>query len=146
MMKILLDEGVPEQVVTVLQHVLRGHQVDHVTRIGWSGKADRRLYPDAARRKYAVLVTNDAAQMDDPDECQAVKRSGIHRVSYRHKHKGLRGLAVAVASMVAAMPDVVEELGNAGGQRLVAIEGINPTRKRYRVIDLQRDPPRYWPR
>jgi hypothetical protein len=146
MMKILLDEGVPEQVVAVLQHVLRGHQIDHVTRIGWSGKADKRLYPDAARRMYAVLVTNDAAQMDDPDECQAVKRSGIHRVSYRHKHKGLRGLAVAVASMVAAMPDVVEELGNAGSQRLVAIEGINPTHKRYRVIDPQRDPPRYWPR
>jgi hypothetical protein len=84
MMKILLDEDVPEQVITVLQHVLRGHQVDHVTRIGWSGEPDKRLYPDAAKRRYDVLVTNDAAQVSDPDECQAVKRSGIHRVSYRH--------------------------------------------------------------
>lgn len=40
-MKILLDEDVPEQVITVLQHVLRGHHVDHVTRIGWSGKQTR---------------------------------------------------------------------------------------------------------
>lgn len=91
-------------------------------------------------------MTNDAAQMEDPDECRAIKKSGMHRIFYKHRHHGLRGLAVAVASLIAALPDVVDELDNAGGQRLVAIEGINPTRKRYKITDPRREPPPYWPR
>ena len=145
-MKLLLDEDVPHQALGVLQHILRGHYVHHVHHINWSGKADVLVYRDAARRGYDVVVTNDAKQMSDPEECRAVKRSGIHRVSYRQRHPGLRGLAVAVASLIAAMPDVIDELHSASGQRLVAIEGINPTRKRYSVVDPARNPPPYWPR
>jgi hypothetical protein len=114
--------------------------------VHWTGKRDDFLYRDAAKAGYEVVVTNDARQMSDPDECRAVKRSGVHRVSYRQRHPGLRGLAVAVASVIAAMPDVVDELDNAEGQRLVAIEGIDPTHKRYSLVDPSRDPPRYWPR
>jgi hypothetical protein len=145
-MRILLDEDVPRQALGVLQHVLREHGVDHVHLVHWTGKRDDFLYRDAAKAGYEVVVTNDARQMSDPDECRAVKRSGVHRVSYRQRHPGLRGLAVAVASVIAAMPDVVDELDNAEGQRLVAIEGIDPTHKRYSLVDPSRDPPRYWPR
>lgn len=145
-MRILLDEDVPRPVVDLLRHVLRGHDIDHVQLIKWAGKQDRDLYRDAARAGYDVIVTNDAAQMSDPDECREVKRAGMHRVSYKQRHSGLRGLAIAVASLVAAMPDVVTELANADGQRLVAIAGIDPTHKRYSIVDPRRDPPPYWPR
>lgn len=143
-MMILLDEDVPRQVVDVLKQVLRGHQVDHVHLIKWSGKKDNFLYRDAAKNGYSVIVTNDNAQMADPDECREVKRSGIHRISYKQRHPGMKGLAVAVGSLVAAMPAVVAELDNADGQRLVAITGINPAKKRYEIIDPQRNPPAYW--
>lgn len=93
-MKILLDEDVPEQVITVLSNVLIKHRVDHVHGIKWSGKPDNYLYADAAKRGYDAIVTNDGAQMSDPDECRAVKRSGMHRVSYRQRHQGLKGLVV----------------------------------------------------
>ncbi|MFG1904642.1 DUF5615 family PIN-like protein [Micromonospora carbonacea] len=145
-MMILLDEDVPRQVVEVLRQVLRGHQVDHVHLINWSGKKDNFLYRDAAKCGYHVIVTNDAAQMADPDECREVKRSAMHRISYRQRHPGLKGLAFAVGSLVAAMPDVIAELDNADGQRLVAITGINPAKKRYQITDPQRYPPTYWPR
>lgn len=145
-MRILLDEDVPRQVVDVLKHVLRGHVVDHVHLIKWSGKPDNMIYRDASRAGYDAVVTNDAAQMADPDECREVKRAGLHRISYKQRHPGLQGLAIAVGSLVAAMPGVVDILSNADGQRLVHITGIDPTRKRYEITDPRRDPPPYWPR
>ncbi|WP_250028956.1 DUF5615 family PIN-like protein [Paractinoplanes maris] len=145
-MRILLDEDVPRPSVDLLRHVLHGHDVDHVHLIKWAGKKDLVLYQDAKRAGYDVVVTNDAAQMSDPDECREVKRAGMHRVSYKQRHPGLRGLAVAVASLVAAMPDVVAVLADAEGQRLVAIIGIDLTHKRFSVVDPRHDPPTYWPR
>jgi hypothetical protein len=145
-MLILLDEDVPRQAVDVLGHVLRGHDVRHVHLINWSGKPDQFVYRDAVKAGYDVVVTNDAAQMADVDECRAVKKAGLHRVSYRHRHPGLKGLAVAIGSLIAALPEVVEELEIADGQRLVAVTGIDPTRKRYTIVDPKRDPPQYWPR
>ena len=144
-MRILLDEDVPRPVLDLLRHVLRGHEVHHVHMIRWAGKKDLPLYQDAKNAGYDVVVTNDNAQMSDPDECRQVKRTGMHRVSYRQQ-PGLRGLAIAMASLVAAMPDVMAELANADGQRLVSITGIDPKRQRYEIVDPKRKPPRYWPR
>jgi hypothetical protein len=142
-MLILLDEDVPEPVINVLRYLLRGHKVSHVHEIKWSGKSDIFLYRDARARGYSIVVTNDGHQMTDPDECSAVRKSGVHRVSYDQR-SGLKGLAVALASMVAAMPDIVNELDNAGGQRLVHIISIDANRKRYTIIDPKRTPPKYW--
>lgn len=144
-MKILLDEGAPVQVVALLQRVLRQHKIDHVDGVLWKSKADTFLYQDAKAKGYDVVVTNDAHQMSDPEECRAVRRAGIHRVAYQQR-PGLKGLAIAVASIIAAMPDVVEELEHAESQRLVAIYSISTTRKRYKIVDPRRDPPRYWGR
>ena len=50
-----------------------------------------------------------------------------------------------IAAILAAMPAIVAELTTAGGQRLVAIQGLAP-KKRYEIIDPRRNPPKYWPR
>ena len=142
-MKILLDENVPIQTLDLLSRVLRGHDVDHVDRRGWKGKKDRFLLPDAASAGYDVLVTKDSNQLSDPDECRLIRTSGLHHVRFR-QGDGLRGLGAAVASVVVAMPQIVEELATAGGQRLVRISGINPTRLRHETIDPAQDPPAYW--
>jgi len=144
-MRILLDEDVPRPVLELLQAVLRGHEVDHVQTIGWAGKKDLPLYRDAKQYGYDVVITNDAAQMSDPDECRAVKRAGMHRVAYK-QDPGLRGMALAMASLVAAMPDVVDALTNADGQRLVAISALARNKRRYEIKDPRREPPAYWPR
>ncbi len=44
-----------------------------------------------------------------------MKKAGIHRVSYEQRD-GLKGLAVAIASVVAAMPDIVSELATVESQ------------------------------
>lgn len=143
-MRILLDEDVPHQVIEVLRHVLPAHEVHHIHEIRWSNKKDHFVYRDARRAGYEVILTNDDHQMSDPDECKDVRRSGLHRVSYTQRVRGLRGLALATASIIAAMPDVVEELAKSGGQRLVAITNVDASHKRYTIIDPQRNPPRYW--
>ena len=143
-MRVLLDEDVPVQLIEILRKVLPAHQVDHIHGIGWSGKLDPFVYADAAKAGYDVFVTNDGAQMDDPAECRLVKKSKMHRVAYSQRNTGVRGLALAVASVVAAMPDVMAELANADGQRLVTIHAVDPSRKRCTITDPKKDPPKYW--
>jgi hypothetical protein len=147
-MRVLFDADVPIPVMQVLRHILRDDRLTHVHELpGWSGKKDRPLLRDAAQRGYEVLVTNDKDQLKDPDETREIKRSGLHHVRYPQRHRGLPGLALAVASLVAAMPGVLEALAAADGQRLVRITAIDPTPgRRFRIVDPRHDPPTYWPR
>lgn len=146
-MRVLLDEDVPLPALSLLRHILRAHQVDHVQGIGWSGKKDTQLLVDASRAGYDAIVTNDRSQLDDPDETAAIKASGLHHVRYGQRQQGLRGLALAVGAVVAALPGVIEALEGEDGQRLVSIKGLDPTpRTRFTLVNPRRDPPRYWPR
>lgn len=144
-MRVLIDEDTAIQLLVPLRHLLRGHTVDHVTQTRLQGKKDVPVFRDAARAGYEVFVTNDHGQLDDPYECAAIKRSGMHHVRYGQRHTGMRGLALALGSVIAAMPMVMLELEQAGGQRLVHITGLNPDR-RFELTDPARTPPRYWPR
>lgn len=81
-MRLLLDEDVPAPLTELLKHLLRGHQVDHVYGIGWGGKKDLNLFPDAAKAGYDALLTNNLRQFNDPDECKAIQRSGLHHIGY----------------------------------------------------------------
>ena len=79
-MKLLLDDDVPAPLTELLKHLLRGHQVDHVYGIGWGGKKDVNLFPDAAKAGYHALLTNNLRQFNDPVECRAIQRSGLHHI------------------------------------------------------------------
>jgi hypothetical protein len=144
-MHILLDEDVPIQVLEVLCHVLLGHHVEHVSNLGWKSKSDTSLYRDARAAGYEMIVTNDQNQLRNPDITRAIKKSQMHWVSYRQRHDGKKGLAVAVASIIAAMPDIVEAAGQVGSQRLFEAVGISPN-QRFKVTDPRTEPPAYWPR
>src|SRR5882724_4550649 len=102
-MRILLDEDVPVQITEVLRHVLRGHFVTHLLDLGWAGKPDLGVFHDVTG-KFDALVTNNYHQFKDPDETKAIKKSGVHHISYEQKVPGLIGLGLAVAAVVAAMP------------------------------------------
>jgi hypothetical protein len=141
--KILLDENVPIQTLDLLSRVLRGREIDHVDRIGWKGKKDSFLLPDAASAGYDVFVTKDSNQLDDPDECRLIRRTKLHHVRFR-QGSGVRGFGAAVASVIVAMPQVVAEIEPADGQRLVRIEGINAVKKRHTTVDPKVNPPAYW--
>ncbi|AOS61157.1 PIN-like domain-containing protein [Actinoalloteichus hymeniacidonis] len=56
------------------------HKVSHVGELKWSGKKDLALLPDATKRGYAVFLTKDARQLEDPLETDAIKKSGMHHV------------------------------------------------------------------
>jgi len=145
-MRVLLDEDVASQSVEPLQRVLRNHQVHHVHTLGWSSKKDLFVLRDAAAQGFEVLVTNDASQLDDPDETDAIKKSGLHHVRYGQRYDlGLTGLALALGALIAAMPLVMADLAKVTGQRLVRINGLDP-RGRHEVVDPAKSPPRYWPR
>jgi hypothetical protein len=144
-MHILLDEDVPIQVLEVLCHVLLGHRIEHVSNLGWKSKGDTSLYRDARAAGYEMIVTNDENQLSDPDITSAIKKSQMHWVSYKQRHGGKKGLAIAVASIIAAMPDVVDAAERAGSQRLFQAVAISPV-QRFMATDPRKDPPRYWPR
>ena len=142
-MRILLDEDVPKQTLNVLKHVLRGHHLSHLIDLGWSGKKDKNLYRDATG-KFDAILTNDQRQLENPDECSQIRKSGLHHISYSQKQQGLSGLALGISAVIAAMPAVVAELAVAESQRLVRIHGLDPSKRRYNIRDPRRDPPAYW--
>ncbi|MGH3799529.1 MAG: DUF5615 family PIN-like protein [Pseudonocardiaceae bacterium] len=145
-MKLLLDEDVPVQLVEPLRRLLRQHQVDHVQDLGWKGKKDHFLLPDASGKGYDALITNDSAQLDSVEETRAIRDSGMHHIRYRHDtRRGIDGLALAMAAVMAAIRPVVRELDDADEQRLVEIQAILPT-KRHQITDPRVGPPPYWPR
>lgn len=148
-MRVLLDEDVPVQVLEALQQILDSHTIDHVDRIRWKGKKDLALLPDAAKRGYEVFVTNDKNQLQDVDESRAIRNSGLHHVRYyQDTNRGKEGLALAMASLLAAAVPCIRELETTTGQRLVRIRPIVPHQRtaRYNVVDPVKDPPPYWPR
>jgi hypothetical protein len=143
-MKVLLDEDVPQPVISLVEHLLRGHQVAHVALLDWSGKKDVPLFGDAARRGFEVFVTQNIGQFRDPAECDAIKRSGMHHISYQVP-PGLKGFGLASGALVAAIQPIVTELDSITKQRIVRITGLNTNRKRYEVTDPALDPPSpYW--
>ncbi|MBW0252562.1 DUF5615 family PIN-like protein [Cellulomonas sp. PS-H5] len=145
-MRVLLDENVPEPLHAVLARLLRPrHEVDHVAAIAWRGKKDVPLLRDARRRGYAAFVTNDVSQYDDPDECDAIRRSGLHHVTYQLPASGLDGLALASAALCASLRALVDELDVAGSQRLARIRSFRAGTRRYEITDpATRPPSNYW--
>lgn len=144
-MKLLLDEDVPLQLLEPLRRLLPEHGVDHVETLGWKGKKDRFLLPDAAKRGYDALLTNDSRQLDSDVESRAIRDSGLHHIRYRHDaRRGLDGLALAMGSVLAGIRAVMNDLAETDGQRLVLIRAITPG-KRHDVTDPRVDPPPYWP-
>ena len=94
-MKVLLDEDVPQPWVRLVEHLLERHEVRHVSQLDWSGKKDVPLVSDAARRGFDAFVTQNIGQFNDPAECDAIKRSGMHHISYEMPPTGVRGLGLA---------------------------------------------------
>jgi len=144
-MRVLLDECVPQPMHALLGHLLRGHQVDHVAVVGWKGKKDIPLLADAARRGYQMFVTNNVAQFSDPDECRAIKRSGMHHVTY-DLDNGLDGLARAAGALCAALRGIVGDLDGSSAQRLAKVTSLRAATQRYTITDPEVEPPsNYWP-
>lgn len=143
-MKVLLDEDVPQPVIALVRHLLRGHVVEHVSNLDWSGKKDVPLVGDAARRGFRVFITQNVGQFNVPAECDAIKRSGMHHVSYEVP-PGLRGLGLASGALCAAIHPIVVELDTLTKQHLVTITSLDKSRKRYQVKDPTLHPPSaYW--
>ena len=143
-MKLLLDEDVPVPLVPIIRHLLREHEVVHVSELNWNSKRDVPLYADARRRSFDAILTNDLSQLQDPDECDAIRRSGLHHITYELRN-GLDGLAMASASILAAIRHIIEVLEAAPSQRIVRIASLSPRRKTFTISNPATDPPSpYW--
>ncbi|GGK80980.1 hypothetical protein Sme01_44540 [Sphaerisporangium melleum] len=145
-MRLLLDENVPRQLQQVLTAFIVDHEIVHLLDLpGWSGTRDESLYPRAADEGFQVVLTNDGRQMQREREVAAIRASGLHRVEYPHRHSGLAGLSIAIATVVAGLPGALAMLEEADGQRLITLRGVDPTpASRLRVIDPKVSPPKFW--
>jgi PIN like domain len=126
-MCILVDEDTAVQLIDPLRHVLPRHEVTHVSGISWKGKKDRQVLPDARKAGYDALITRDRAQLSDPRECDAIRKSGLHHIRYTQRLSGVRGLALALGSRIAAMPMVMQELTDATTPSIPSARHHRPT-------------------
>jgi hypothetical protein len=145
-MRVLVDEGMPVQVLEPLR-LNKGHSFDHVEEIRWKGKKDVSLFRDAASRGYEAILTLDVAQLESIEESGALRKSKLHHIAIQQGRtaQGVRGMARVIASVVAAMPYVLDELDIAKGQRVVQLSLLKAAR-RHEVFDPQIDAARfpYW--
>ncbi|MEV4417845.1 hypothetical protein [Catellatospora sp. NPDC049609] len=144
-MKILLDEQVPQPVLTPLNQMLPHHQIDHVQTVGWKSKKDVQLLNDLAKRGYEVLVTADLNQLYKPEECRLIKKNGFHHVRFEQSGLGIAQTASAIATVVAGLPVVLPILQKATGQRLVLLKTVKCNGDAHEICDPDIDPPPYWP-
>lgn len=147
-MNVLLDEDVPIQALEILRRTLPGHTIEHVDTLRrrgtrWKGKKDLALLADAKTAGFDVFVTKNRKQLHDPAETKAIKRAGVHHVVFEQQ-PSLRGYGRAVGAVVAAMPEIIDALEVAGGQRLIRIPALKAAR--HEIVDPAIDPPRYWRR
>jgi PIN domain-containing protein len=146
--RLLLDENVPQPLNSTIKTLLRStHDIRHVIDLeGWSGTNDLSLYDQARAADFHAILTNDRRQMYRRQEVEAIAQSGVHRIQYPHRQMGLAGVGLAIATVCAALPAVLDELTSTPGQRLVTLKGIDPARKhRYVMRDPNSDPPPLWP-
>lgn len=148
-MKLLLDENVPLPMARIVRLLLKHHVVEHVAELsGWAGTKDIDLYARAAADGFQIIVTNDTKQLSRPLEVVAIAESGLHRIEYRqnHKHGGLVGLGAAIATVCAGLPHALAELDQAGSQRLISLNAVDPSQQsRLRIVDPGSAPPKFWP-
>jgi hypothetical protein len=97
--------------------------------------------PDTKAAGYEAFVTKDANQLNDPVETELIKKSRLRHIRFG-QDEGVAGSARAVGAVVAAMPDIVEDLDAANGQRLVEITKLD-RRKRHKLVDPKKNPPAY---
>jgi hypothetical protein len=142
-MRILLDEGLPVQLLAPLR-ANRAHRFEHLEHLGWKGKLDPFLFRDAARRGFDAIVALDLDQLVDPKEWRALKDSGLHHVSVKQGRRvqGTKGLARVMASLIAGMPYVLDDLETASGQRIVEVALLAAT-SRHEIFDPRRERRRY---
>lgn len=94
------------------------------------------------------MLTNDTKQLSRSAEVVAIARSGLHRIEYRqnNKHGGLVGLGTAIATVCASLPHALAELADTDGQRLIALNAVDPSQQnRVRITDPRTSPPKFWP-
>ncbi|HVE69284.1 MAG TPA: hypothetical protein VNB64_11955 [Solirubrobacteraceae bacterium] len=147
-MQLLLDEGLPVQLIEPLRRNAP-HTFDHIDDLKWKSKKDEFLLPDAAARGYDALVALDVGQLTEPDLCRVLKKSGLHHISLRQGRtvKGKKGLARVIASIVVAMPYVLDDLEVEAEQRIVPLQ-LLAAGARHEVWDPKtaRAELPYWPR
>lgn len=121
-MQVLVDEGMPVQLLPPLR-LNRGHRFDHVNELRWKGRLDQPLLRDAGARGYDAFLTLDVNQLSDSEECRALRQAGLHHISLQQGRtvRGVKGLARVMASVIVAMPYVLEDLEGADGQRIVEL-------------------------
>lgn len=142
-MQVLVDEGMPVQILGPLRQNRR-HAFHHIDDLNWKGRLDQPLFEDASARGYEAILTLDVNQLSDVDECRALRRSGLHHISLQQGRtvRGLTGLARVIASVVVAMPYVLEDLEEAKDQRVVELSLLSAVR-RHRVYDPRKERERY---
>lgn len=74
-------------------------------------------------RGYDGILTLDVNQLSDPTEWRALRRCGLHHVSLHQGRtvRGVKGLARVIASVVVAMPYVLDDLAAVDSQRIVEL-------------------------
>lgn len=116
--RLLLDEDVPKPLLPALRRVLTGHDVVHVDDLGGKRKKDVNLVLDAAGRGSTPSSRTTASNSTMPKSVELFVIRGCITFATGSRR-----------AILAAMRQVVRDLEQADGQRLVLIHEIRNERR-----------------
>jgi len=109
--RFLLDENVIEAVYNPLIVIFDAHEFSTVHRERWAGLHDIPLFEKMTQHGFDALITHDMAQLANPDERNSLRDHGLHWIGVKpQRFKGVKGISLETATVVAALPYVLDDL------------------------------------
>jgi hypothetical protein len=111
-LRFLLDENVNTAAMPALAATFLSHEFVRVGDQRWLGATDGELFHMMRDNGFGAIITKDRNQLTDPTERAVLRSCGLHWVGLRARsHRGLPGLALETASILAGLPFVLDRLG-----------------------------------
>ncbi len=113
-MRFFLDENESPAILHPLRAVYFQHEFSSADEESLRGTLDVELIHEVARRGFHAILTQDRNQLSNRDERQAYIDTGLHWIGHTEPDaRGLLLIATTSAAYLAAMPHIINEIGQA---------------------------------
>ncbi|MBP2338460.1 hypothetical protein JOF41_004638 [Saccharothrix coeruleofusca] len=125
-MKFFIDENLPHSLVGPLGVLFREHGFHSCHSEGLTGVQDIPLFQVLSAGGFTAIITKDARQVRANDaERRALHDCGVHWIGVRQPSVGgLKLMAAWVAGLTAAMPHILDRLGQVSTPSWFRVNGI----------------------
>ena len=135
-MRFFIDHNLSPQLLSPLVSIHPKHGFRCALQEDLAAAKDIPLFSELVDRQFEAIITRDRNQLADPDECAALRASGLHWLGVKDTGvPGLLGLALDSAAITVGLTIVLPDLES--GQQAYRFPAIpHQHRQRAKQIDI----------